>query len=288
MTEQCKLLRELSQDTWKRIQFSRSRYGLKIYEVTITQNLIYEINRNTSNSMVSIFEATNEKTNGNDIELFIQTENGYLFFPVQSKIVYKGQDYPKMEHGNQIIDLINYASTKGGMPLYLLYNYSPEFLFNSDINGISCSSLDFGCSLIDADYLMSNFAFKRTDKNGNKKWEIPSFFDLHPNRAIPWFIPFCLGNNELDKTKIFKELFPNPSEEQLSDLKVYSTSEIEENKDWIPIDTKKTEYKKEDVFVPIVSTVEITEGITRKIAEKDDHRDTKFLPKFRLVFKNED
>lgn len=268
MTEQCSLLRELSQETWNRIQFSRSRYGLKVYEVTITQNLIYEINRNSITSNISIFEAIDEKTNGNDIELFVQTTNGFLFFPIQSKIIYKSQNYPKMEHGNQIHDLMNYASSNGGVPFYLLYNFSPGFSFKNNINSISCSASDFGCSLIEANYLLRNYAFQRTDRNGNSRWIIPTFTELHPYHAIPWFIPFCLGQNEPDKKKIFKEVFQTISDEALSTMKIYSSSEIEEDREWVPIDTTKEKY--ED-----------------KIRE-DYQGETKFSPKFRLVFRNEE
>lgn len=283
MSEQCRLLRELSRDTWNRINFSRSRLGLKIYEVTITQNLIYEINRHNSKSMISIFEAIDENTNGNDIELYIQTKDGYLFFPIQSKIVYKNQAYPKMEHGNQIHELINYAAVRGGVPLYLLYNFSPDFLFSGDIRGISCSSSDFGCTLIDAKYLLNNFAFKRTDKNGNKRWNIPTFHDLHPNQAIPWFIPFCIEKAEADKKRVFEKAFPTFNTDQLSNMKTYSMSDIEESKGWIPLDISKPGYEEVE-SVKIESKPKKYDGII----EGDSQNDIKFSPKFRLVFRNSD
>ncbi len=230
--------------------------------------------------MISIFEATNEKTNGNDIELFVQTKDGFLFFPIQSKIVYKSQTYPKMEHGNQINDLISYARSKGGEPFYLLYNFSPDFSFLGDIKGISCSSPDFGCTLIDAEYLLKRYAFKRTDKHGEKRWVIPKFHDLHPKQAIPWFIPFCI--EEADKRKIFEKVFPTLMNNQLSNMRKYSMADIEKDMGWVPLDTSKADYDEEEL-----TQVESRPEKYDEIIEKGSEGEVKFLPKFRLVFRND-
>jgi hypothetical protein len=173
-----------------------------------------------------------------------------------------------MEHGNQIHDLLNYASSKGGIPLYLLYNFSPGFTFNNSINGIPCSTSDFGCTLIEASYLLRNYAFQRIDRNGNNRWNIPTFLDLHPNHAIPWFIPFCIDQSQPDKKKVFKDVFHTISEERLSDIKTYSDSELEEDRSWVLIDTTKKKYEDR-----IIGGFQHEKG---------------FAPKFRIVIKNED
>ncbi len=231
----CKLLRRLSQDTWERIQFSRARQGLKIYEVTITQNLIFELHKKGSNSGVKVFEAVDEKTNGNDLEFFVKTKGGYLFFPVQAKIIYSNLCYPRLEHGNQINDLRTYAQSYGGVPLYLLYNYSPNYTDRPRIQGINCYPIDFGCTFVSADFLFHNYAYQWVDVNGNDRWTIPSFDDLHPDYAIPWFIPFCVNRNEIDRQPIFEKLGLSFSEFSNSDIRVFSEDELEDQ-NWKPLD----------------------------------------------------
>lgn len=178
----CEELKRLSIDTWKRIGFVRTRKGLKIYETTITQNLLFELKKFSElcPTNVQIYEATNEKVNGNDIEIFLQVGSHYIYLPTQAKILYKNSKYTAMDHGNQINDLILYSKRVGGFPLYLLYNYDNDR-----------SLIEYGCSLIPANYLLKNFAFARTIKSGVKRWTIPSFKDLHPTIALPWHNFFC-------------------------------------------------------------------------------------------------
>lgn len=178
----CTELKRLSIDTWNRIGFTRSRKGLKIFETTITQNLLFELKKfsETCPSKLYIYEAINEKVNGNDMEIFLQVGSHYICLPTQAKILYKGSKYLKMEHGNQINDLISYSRKVGGFPLYLLYNYDNDN-----------SLVEYGCSFIPANYLLKNYAFTRTIKSGIKRWTIPSFKDLHPKIALPWHDFFC-------------------------------------------------------------------------------------------------
>jgi hypothetical protein len=74
---------------WDRIKFTRKHNGLKIYETTITQNFLYQIKLSipSNESCFHMFESKNEKTNGNDLEIFIETSKGYIFFPTQAKII---------------------------------------------------------------------------------------------------------------------------------------------------------------------------------------------------------
>ncbi len=190
----CNELKKLSCDTWERIGFARSRKGFKIFETTITQNLLFELKKfseNCNDSQVQLFEAINEKANGNDIEVFLQVGDRYICLPTQAKILYNSSKYTAMDHGNQINDLISYSKKVGGFPLYLLYNYYEKEVFKK-----------FGCSLVSADYLLNNYAFKRTAKSGKKRWIIPTFNDLHSAHALPWDELFCLVMEKISDLSI--------------------------------------------------------------------------------------
>lgn len=66
----CNLLQYLALSVWERIKFTHTHKNLKIYETTITQNLLFDINFVKSlytRLPISIYEARNENTNGNDI-----------------------------------------------------------------------------------------------------------------------------------------------------------------------------------------------------------------------------
>ena len=279
MKQLCKILRDLSQETWQRIQFARSRKGLKIYETTITQNLLFELHRQGSNNLISIFEAIDEKTNGNDIELYIPYKTGFIFLPTQSKIIYKGGNYPRMEHGDQIKDLIQYANQMKGIPLYLLYNFIPNVSLNNVICGITCTNEDYGCSVIGAKFLLNTFAYKRKDKNGNQKWNIPDFNDLHPYPAFPWFLPFCcdLSTDEKQK-KVRGKFFSNFFGSDFDEVKIYSKGELEENKDWSPINFDKE---------AIGSELKVNKSNDSDLKIEELNNKT-FSPKFRVIFQSND
>jgi hypothetical protein len=70
----CDLFKLLSIETWKRIEYAYLKPGIKVFETTITQNLIFSINayNDQHNLNVEIFEALDENTNGNDFELIIR------------------------------------------------------------------------------------------------------------------------------------------------------------------------------------------------------------------------
>jgi hypothetical protein len=122
-------LKRISWSVWDRIGFARTRRGLKIFETTITQNLLFNIMyaHQYLKLPIYLFEAHSEATNGNDIEFFIQCGNNYVLFPVQAKIIYPNNKYKMIDHlvgGKQQIDLLtDYAKQKQGYPIYWLYNY---------------------------------------------------------------------------------------------------------------------------------------------------------------------
>ncbi|BDS10978.1 DUF6615 family protein [Aureispira anguillae] len=223
-------------ETWNRINFARSKAGLKIYETTITQNLLLNIRMfaETKTLPIEMFEATSEKTNGNDIEIVLEIEEGkYIILPCQAKIVWKNQKYPTIKHKvnkteNQIDLLISYAEKVQGIPIYLFYNWFNDSSYLKDIEH-EIRKKDqlfdyelYGCSIACAHKIKKCFAKPFPLKK--IKWEIPSFKDLHPEIAIPLY--FIALNYNLDN---FKKLFPTINPEA---IKIYSEDEIMNNNLW--------------------------------------------------------
>ena len=251
----CDFFQLLSIDTWERIKFARTRKGLKIYETTITQNLLFELNRTKEfvNSKkgpnfwnFNIYEAVNERANGNDVELYLPFNGGYLLFPIQAKLInHKGYkrkkmndgDYKSMDHlvssiGQQQIDsLIKYASNKRGLPLYLLYNYVNDIFKSKPICDVDVTIEQYGCSIISADHIYNNYY-------SGGIWTIPKFSDLHPTPAMPWFVLVCCF---LSKEKL-NEYFPS-EQLKISKLKTYSKQEITAEGEWKIFETKTISYQ---------------------------------------------
>ncbi|MCB4762703.1 MAG: hypothetical protein LGB78_02140 [Sulfurovum sp.] len=222
----CKELERLSFDTWDRIGFARSRAGFRIFETTITQNILFELKKfseSSGNNSIELFEARDEKRNGNDIDLFVQYGDGdrYIFFPLQAKILYSNTKYSKMEHGNQILDLIDYATKADGIPMYLLYNHT------SDI-----SLKKYGCSVVSAIHLRDHYADKRTYK-GTKKWKIPTFDDLHPSYAEPWQEFFCIFLNIVSSKSIPPDNGLFSRLEAIETIQTYQKDTLLDDTEWM-------------------------------------------------------
>lgn len=187
---------------WEKISFVRQQKGLKFYEVTATQNLLFQFKLLASAfpMQVRMFEAVDEETNGNDIELFIEAEEGSIFFAVQAKIVKSRGVYDTIEHPpkqrkasyQQIDSLIEYAASNvvsgvatEGIPLYLFYNSS----FEVD-PALGKDYQVYGCSYVDARELVGTYYV-------GKDWKRPkpSFNALHPSLGKPFYQLFrsCLS-----------------------------------------------------------------------------------------------
>lgn len=274
----CNFLQSISQETWNRIQFAHSKKNFKTFETTITQNILYNLHVFSTNNPhipIKMFEAVDEPLNGNDIEFIIKTSNGYLVSPLQAKIIYqKKYDYPAMEHGNQINDLISYANSLGGVALYLLYNFYPDKTFkpHTKICNIELIPADYGCTLISAQYLSRNFAFNRIDKNGNRKWAIPSFIQLHPNIAVPLLIVGCCEIKNLTAVDVAKLL--TNSTVDISKIKTYQIDELINSLDW-----KAFELKSFDKSYNSIPDIEFNLFND----ETKDPSNSKFQPKYRIV-----
>lgn len=175
---------------WNKIGFVRSRKGLRINETTITQNLVFDFWQlaAVTNLPVELYESKNEKANGNDLEIAVETSKGFLLFPCQVKIIQNNNRYGTLHHKNkshfafQMDMLINYASRQKGIPIYLFYNHYNNYERCCQIEEeIGFSPAYFGCSIVLAHYL--NEYFPAPMKKGGTKGKTPSFEDLHPYTA---------------------------------------------------------------------------------------------------------
>ena len=277
----CNFLQVLSADSWERIKFARTRKGLRVYETTITQNLLFELRRTKEivNAMmgryiwnIRIYESINEKANGNDIELFIPFNKGYLFFPTQAKIIYhqgfKGKhkmsngNYPSMNHfmkttgKQQLNSLLAYAANRKGYPLYLLYNYVNNSLSKASRCNIGFEEEQYGCSITSAKFINKQYY-------SGGLWNIPTFNDLHPKYAHPWFILACCFSKSNDLNDIASTYFPFDGEFPKNDLRVYTSNEVDQSNGWRDFD--------------------LTEVPNEVFREGDEQNQIAFIPKFRIV-----
>jgi hypothetical protein len=163
---------------WNKIGFVRNRKGLKISETTITQNLIFDFWQLAAASKlpVEIYESRNEKANGNDLEIFVETSKGFISFPCQAKIIQKNNHYNSIHHRNknnsvyQIDMLIEYADRNRGIPIYLLYNYCNNFKHCQKVEELTGYEIEnYGCSIVNANFIKENFPVKRAMSESKKQ-----------------------------------------------------------------------------------------------------------------------
>ena len=278
--------------TWEKIGFVRRQRRLKFHEVTVTQNLLFQfrILSEAFPTTVEMFEAIDEKTNGNDIELFIKTREGYVFFACQAKIAHKSKTgiYTSIEHPTgpkakkirqQIESLIDYAEDapaiktglKKGIPIYLFYNYSDDVNTLSAVQSTTTDDVEvYGCSYVDARELVG-----ATYYNSPHWIRKPSFTLLHPKMGKPFYTLFnYLGKPQADLLRSF--LSPSDSvkansESGISDLAVYQRPQLD-NRDsdyWVPIRTA-------------LANEQLTNSTQVRVANEE--QGPEFNPKYRIVF----
>lgn len=220
--------KEFSYETWLRLEFTKRTKSIKTHETTITQNLVYQffLLSRQFDLPIQIYEAQNEKINGNDIEFAIETEQGYILFPTQAKVIKEKEKYDFITHkvrGIFQIDLLDSYSRKvRGIPLYLFYNFFETELSN-EADELE-SKVDFevpcyGCSI----------AMLETIQNFKKdaKWKIPSFWDIHPHNGVPLFQLIQIVGQSLKNCPLFE----NKNLIEKYDVRFYSEKEILEGFD---------------------------------------------------------
>jgi hypothetical protein len=267
----CNWFRYYSVLTWEKIAFARNGKRLKLNETTVTQNLVFEfwMMAKYSPFPITIYESTNERANGNDLEIFLETPNGYIFIPVQAKIIKKGNKYPTIQHlvrGKQQIDiLLEYAKKKKGLAAYLLYNWCYEPGTIRIVESMSGENIEhFGCSIANANAIKKYFYSEVRQK---KIFKAPAFGDLHPDLAMPFH--FLVGLP-------FEHWYPFMSDQQKKEeIHFYSREQIEQELGW------------EDMAPPAkigYITHPDKELISPSLFEGSAHY---FNPKFRIVFSYE-
>jgi hypothetical protein len=159
-------LNHFATDTWHRIEFCHRNERNYIFETTITQNLVFEFLKLESQGFpLHIEESTNERANGNDLEIIVQSQHGFIILPCQCKIVNKEGDYGTIFHKTrdklQIDTLLEYGQKFHGLPIYLLYNYNNDDMVNQAIYRQSRLPVNlFGCSFTDASFIRHRYFSK--------------------------------------------------------------------------------------------------------------------------------
>ena len=242
------LIKYASIELWNRIgltmEFQKKIGFMRIYEVTLTQNLVYELCKfqyENSLSLVNLYEAKDEKTNGTDILVYINFPQGTLIFPFQAKLLTTFKEkkdgsyksfWHKNENGLQIDLLKAFANDLGSqLGFYLFYNHTSG---NKNINE---KEEFYGCS-----YISTHALEKSTSRKKNIK-----FSKIHPKPAKP-FYHFFKDDGDSDSSyddpsplkgisneviDFFAKQGMDVDEEFISTLRFYTQEEIaEQNIGW--------------------------------------------------------
>lgn len=180
-------LNYLSIKTWYDLEKGRLIGGVR--EETLTENILLETcdAMNKAKMPVRLFRALDEKTNGGDLEIFVQHKNKYVRLALQAKKVFvdKKYTYDSADHtikgsGQLQINLIlDYALKMKAVPLYLFYNFCDDETINERILNQEKTKqpiTHFGCSFSDARWVKQQFV-SGSPENWSKK---PAIVDVHP------------------------------------------------------------------------------------------------------------
>lgn len=262
-----------SVQTWNKIGFVRKRKGLRINETTITQNLVFDFWQLAAASTlpIEIYESKNEKVNGNDLEIIVETNKGFLLLPCQAKIIYRNNRYSTIHYQSknssvfQMDMLLKYAKLNNAIPIYLLYNFYSNYKRTFQIEEEIGFPLDyFGCSVISAKYLKENFP--NTIKGEKQKLSTPSFEDLHPYSASP-FQDFI---RDLQSSEVENWLFENNHTQ--NDVRFYTEDELHSDKLWNDL-----------APLPAIGFV-IDEAKEKAFMKSLNAKVKVFNPRFRIIF----
>ena len=218
----------------------------------------------------SIFHSTDEKSNGNDLEIAIETiEGDYILFPTQAKIIKRNYKYTTINHKSkhslkdQLHLLLEYAKHKQGIPLYLFYNFCGDEDMITEIEterGFESKTL--GISIANAKNLKDKF-YNRL----RGKLNVPDFSSLHKTVAFPFHELFC-------PTHEFLISLQNYIEDTENNVTTFSIVELE-NKGWQELNS-----------LAFIGYIE--EKYTMMVDEENDDGQREippkvFNPKFRII-----
>jgi hypothetical protein len=230
----CDFLNKYSERIWNRIRLARRRKQ-RVSETTITENLIFDFwcHGKEDSLAIEIYEAKDEASNGNDLEIYIETTKGFLMMVCQAKIIDKANKYAGLNHkvGSeyQIDLLIKYGRKMGAMPFYLFYNYVDVFSMGEALRQqTKYRSAQFGLTCCQAEYIKGNFYRAAVGDTTKTRVTKPKFSDLHPLFASPLAEKIEIFSNDYlagmldDIGNLFGE---NP-------VKFYSRDQITNNNGW--------------------------------------------------------
>jgi hypothetical protein len=191
----CEWFKAFSVQTWKKLEFAYHHSAVKVHENTITQNLVFDLwcLAEQKKLPIMMFESADEKANGNDLEIIVETNKGCVIFPTQAKIIKKNYRYSTINHKNsngyQIDLLIDYSSKVKGLPLYLFYNYCDDSYYTDKVVGKTGLAKElFGCSIADAYRIKSKYCYSTGQKS---TWTLPDFGGIHTSLALPFHYLAC-------------------------------------------------------------------------------------------------
>jgi hypothetical protein len=221
----CSWSKLFSAYVWERIGFCKLVAKMNVFETSITQELLYQFWQLAHNSKlpIQLYQSKDEKANGNDIEIAIQTKQGYFLVPCQAKIVGKNSRYVAFRHqvngAYQLDTLLTYGRKVRGLPLYLMYNFHNIPYQNQAIESLhSLDIRELGCSLHPAVLLKTDYSISLTGK-----LSIPNFYDLHRKMTIPFSRLFCT----VGTTRILEETNTN-----LSTIEFYTEGDLTDPDYW--------------------------------------------------------
>jgi hypothetical protein len=202
LSKRCELFESIATDTWYKI-IRNHRTSNQAREIGLTSDIVSEIEDNRlsfPNIGVWALEARNERTNGNDMDIFVETATGqFLWWALQAKVLNLDgtyHDIATLRSGGQYQwDKLNrFSAASGCVVRYLLYNGLANYHYNgNDICTRNFNEDQFGCSLV-----------KTTDVERLALAGPLSFHDFHPNLAQPWrIITCCLFNTRNEKATYY-------------------------------------------------------------------------------------
>lgn len=266
----CDWFKYFSFQTWEKLRFAYHHSAVKMHETTITQDLVFTFWRlaGLKKLPVMMLESEDEKANGNDLEIIIETNKRYIILPIQAKIIKKNYRYSTINHKNsngyQIDLLIDYARKKKGLPLYLFYNYCDDFyLANKIADKAALPKELFGCSIAEAYRIKAQYCYS-APKGKKSTWILPDFSSIHTSLAFPFHYLACNDfYNWHDQIELQKAG---------GSLKLYTVDELLADTQW------KNMFPGAKIgFIP-----EKERRLTDDISENESQASS-FNPKFRMI-----
>ena len=164
-----------AQKTWHDLRDSQ-RFRIGMSEDSITETLLLEMHRRTSQLACIRYTRRQERQSGADwLWWFVSEDRGFPIL-IQAKRQYPSGRYEALTYScsatrNQIITLLQTARYNGWLPLYCFYNFRTLFQYNPL----------FGCTVAWAPSVENHLKFSSSGNSG---------FGIGP-MSIPWMHLVC-------------------------------------------------------------------------------------------------